>query len=233
MNLAVIFDELLRDRAALFARIEKGANLRELARSLIIITAASAAVFGAAIGAYRGGIQVVFASVKLPLILLLTAAICAPTWSALRAAVGAPASLKVDLVRVLGGLAMVGLVLAALAPFLLVGVVVEASYHSMAIILLTCAAVGGIVGVAVLIRSRKAVAMGIPLLFFLSVFVLVGAQMSWTLRPHLVRPRSETTTFIRPLEGSLLESMSRSWSSMKGEYERDHAPLPGQADPWR
>jgi len=207
--------------------------LGDLARALIIITAASAAVFGAAVGAYKGGIQIAFAAIKMPLVLLLTAAICAPSWSALRAAVGARASLKTELVRVLGGLAMVALVLAAVAPALLVGVVVGASYHSMAILLCGSAAVAGIAGVAVLIRSRVSGAVWIPLVTFASVFVIVGAQMSWTLRPYLVRPRSPDTPFVRALEGSLIEATARSWDSMKGEYEREYAPLPGEEDPWR
>jgi len=233
MTLLGVFDQLLRDRANLFARIDDEHALRELARAFILITAVAGAIFGAAVGAYRGGIQVPFAALKVPMILLLTAAVCAPCWTALRAAVGLEAQLRSELVRILGGLAMVALVLAATTPFLLVGVALTMSYHAMAMILCGCACLAGLAGVGVLFQFRRPGAYAVPASVFLMVFVIVGAQMSWTLRPYLVRPRTPDVPFVRQLEGSLLDSAVRSWSSMSGSYDRDHAPMPGEADPWR
>ncbi len=233
MTIGIIFDELLRDRGSLFKRIDSSAGLTELARALIIITAASAAVFGASIGAYRGGVQVVYAAIKVPLVLLLTAAICAPAWTALRAALGGEASLRVDLVRVLGGLATVGLVLSALAPLLLVGIAFGASYHSMTLLVFGCAAFAGLAGVAILVVSRRSRALWVPLTVFLSLFSIVGAQMSWTLRPYLVRPRTPEVPFVRSVEGGFIESASSSYDSARGHFKRDHAPLPGEVEPRR
>jgi hypothetical protein len=56
----------------------------------------------------------------------------------------------------------------------------------------------------------------------LSLLVLVGAQMSWTLRPYLVRPRTVEVPFIRAVEGSVIGAALESWSSARGIYDDDH-----------
>jgi hypothetical protein len=222
-ELAAVFDQLLRDRGALYRRLEEGDDLAGLARSLVAIAVVCAAVFGAAIGAYRGGVQIGYAAIKLPLAMMLTAAVCAPSWTALRRAFGAPSSLARDLVATLVALAMSGLVLVGLAPLLLVGVVLEVSYHSMALGLVGCALLAGGAGIGALWSARSSGGRGrAPLAIFLSLLVLVGAQMSWTLRPYLVRPRTVEVPFIRAVEGSVIGAALESWSSARGIYDDDH-----------
>lgn len=227
---AQVLDQLLRDRRSLVARLEDGGDLAALARSLVIIASISAAVFGAAIGGYRGGAQIGFAAIKLPAVLLLTCAVCAPSWTALRRAFGVPASLARDLVTTLLALAMAGLVLVGLAPLLLVGVVLEVSYHSMALALLGCAGLAGGAGIAVLWSARSATPAAVvtraPLAIFLSLLVLVGAQMSWTLRPYLVRPQTEAVPFVRDIEGGVVSAAIGSWRSARGIYDED------ERNPW-
>lgn len=233
MTLGGVVDRLLRDRSSLFASIALGRDMRELAIALVLIIAGGAAVFGASVGAYRGGIQILFAAIKVPLLLLLTAAICAPTWTALRVAFGTQASLRIDLIRILVALAVIALVLAALAPFVLVPAVLGAAYHPMSLVLVGCAAVGGPIGILVL--ERASTEGRAALRCFAIVFVLVGMQMAWTLRPYLVRPRLETVHLVRAVEGSFLDAAFRSWSSARGQYDREAAPLPGEDEgpTWR
>ena len=56
---------------------------------------------------------------------------------------------------------------------------------------------------------------------------IAGMQMTWTLRPYVVRPRTEDVPFLRAREGSFLDSVSRSIDSARGIYYRGEAPLPG------
>jgi hypothetical protein len=219
-ELATTLDQLLRDRGALYARLDAGADRAALARSLVAIAVICTAVFGAAIGAYRGGVQIAYAAIKLPLAMMLTAAVCAPSWTALRRAFGAPASLSRDLVSTLCALAMIGLVLVGLAPLFLVGVVLEVSYHSMALGLVGCALLAGGAGIAVLWSTQSyADRRRTPLAIFLLLLVLVGAQMSWTLRPYLVRPQTADVPFVRAVEGSVVGAAIESWSSARGVYD--------------
>ena len=222
-ELGQVLDQLLRDRRALIERLDDGLDLASLARSLVIIATISAALFGAAIGGYRGGVQIAYAAIKLPAVMLLTCAVCAPSWTALRRAFGIRASLARDLVTTLLGLAMSSLVLVGLAPLLLVGVVLEVSYHSMALALLACGGLAGVAGIAVLWSARPpaAVTTRAPLAIFLSLLVLVGAQMSWTMRPYLVRPRTEGVPFVRAVEGDVIGAALASWQSARGIYDEE------------
>jgi uncharacterized integral membrane protein len=229
----VAVDLLLRYSGAILARIRDGDDLAGLARTMILTIFACGAVFGACLGAYRGGLQVLFGAVKLPLVVLLTAAICAPALSAINAGLCRTASLRRDLALVLVALARGSLVLAAMAPVILLGVTLHASYHVLVLLTVGCCAVGGLVGLTLLVRGladerRGAAAACLALL---AVFVMVGAQMSWTLRPYLVRPRTPAAPFVRGVESSFLEAVATSLDSARGFYRREAAPLPGEPSP--
>ncbi|HEY3353620.1 MAG TPA: hypothetical protein VGQ83_10250 [Polyangia bacterium] len=222
-------DLLLRDTAGMLARIRAGEDLAALARPLIVTIALGGAVFGAALGAYRGGLQVLYAAIKLPLAILLTAAICAPTLTALNAALGRTACIRRDLALVLAVLARGALVLAAEAPVVLLAISLHAAYHQVILLTVASGAAGGLVSLWLLARglgadrrSRLAVCAAL-----LAVFTLVGAQMSWTLRPYLVRPRTPAAPFVRAAESNFLEAVLVSSASARGRYARDAAPVPG------
>jgi len=222
---------LLRDRTGLLGRIERGEALPGLARAAVVTCALGAAAFGASLGLHRGGWQVAFAGMKLPLVLLLTAAVCAPTLSALRAVIHGTANLQRDLALVLSALALSGLVLAALAPLVLLGVSLSAPYHGLALLVVGSCAIAGLAGLGLLVRGLRRMsgrAGYLVAVCLLPVFVLVGGQMAWTLRPYLVRPRTRRVPLVRSLEGSLLESLRVSARSARGRYVREYAPLPDE-----
>jgi hypothetical protein len=224
-------DALLRDVPAFLNRVQRKQELPALARAMILTVAVCAGVFGAAMGAHRGGLQVAYAALKLPAAMLLTTAACAPALTALNACLGRKASLRADLSLVLGALALTCLVLAAQAPVVLFAVQLGASYHAVTLLVVACCVVAGAVGVSLLVRGlaldaspgRWVVALGL-----LAVFGVVGTQMTWTLRPFLLRPRTPDTPFIRSLEGSFVEAVVSSSRSARGVYLRSSAPLPGE-----
>jgi hypothetical protein len=227
-------DQLLRDRTAILDRIARDVRLADLARVMLITIALSSAVFGAAIGTYRGGIQIVYAALKFPLLMLLTAAICAPALSAFNAALDRPTSLRRDLALVLSSLALGGLTLVAQAPILLLASSLEVSYHSIILLTFACCAVAGLGSLIMLSRGVGAASphrKGTAILALLMLFSMVGAQMAWTLRPYVVRPRTDSVPFVRNIEGNLLEAVSTSLDSARGYYYRDFAPLPSETTP--
>lgn len=176
----------------------------------------------------------VYAGAKLPLVLLLTAAVCAPTLSALRSVLQGKASLQRDLALVLSSLALSRLVLTALAPLVLLAVSFSAPYHGLTLLVVTCCSLAGLAGLLLLLRGLRRMAGHLGYVIaacLLPVFVLVGGQMAWTLRPYLVRPRTRRVPIVRSLEGSFLEAVQVSASSARGRYTRDAAPLPQAHDP--
>ncbi len=225
----VLVDQLLRDRTAVLARIAAGVELAALMRTFVIAIVIGAGLAGAAMGSFRGGVQIVYAAVKLPLALLATAALCAPALTALGRALGRPASLTRDLALVVTALATGALLLVALVPVLLVARAVELDYHGSILLTVGCSALGGLIAVAVLavgVRSGSPRDAGVLVALFALLFVVVGAQMAWTLRPWLLRPRTAEVPFVRAVEGSLYDAVLGSARSARGIYTRDGAPLP-------
>jgi hypothetical protein len=216
-----VLDLLLRDRAGLLARIERGDDLAGLARTMIVTIAVAGAAFGAALGVYRGGLQIAYAAIKLPLVVLFTAAIATPVLSALNSALDRPVCLRRDLALVLSSLALGSLVLAGLAPTLFLAARLRVDYHTLILATVCACVVAGTMGVTLLGRGlsrpgspgRWSVAISL-----LVVLAMVGAQMSWTLRPYLVRPRTDQPPFLRSLEGNVYAAVFDTALSANGLY---------------
>lgn len=220
-------DQLLRDRSAALERVGAERNLYTYGRVMLATIAVAGAVFGAALGAYRGGIQILFAAIKMPLLLLATAAICAPTLSAFNAALHRPSSIRRDLTLVIASLALGSLVLAAEAPLVLLAISAGVGYHSLVLLTVACCAVAGLCSLSMLtngVRTVSPVRVTSAAAALVLVFAMVGAQMAWTLRPWVVRPKTTEVPFVRDIEGSLIESLARTLRSARGEYRE--APTP-------
>lgn len=215
-DLALV-DELLRDRTALLNRIDQGRDLARLARAMIVTVAFCAAAFGAAAGAQRGGVQIALSTVKLPLALLLTAAICAPVLTSLKSVLFGKSDARKDLAIVLCSLALATLVAAALTPLVLIAAgSPTVGYFRMVLVTVACAGVGGITGVTFFLRSVYRYApeeRGFLAVTVLIVFALVGTQTTWTLRPYLGAPGSRQV-IVHPIEGSFLDAVvTTTWSA--------------------
>jgi hypothetical protein len=222
-------DQLLRDRDVVIARIRKGTDVTALLKTMIATIAIAMMIVGAALGSYRGGAQIGYAAIKLPLVLLGTAALSAPALWAIGTALGRRSRLVNDLAIVMAALAFGALLLAACTPLILLGVVIEVSYHRMILGMVVMFSIAGIASLRMVIRAitldrapgwRSAIA-GLCV-----VFSLVGGQLSWALRPYLVRPRTPDVPFVRAKEGSLVDAITTAYQSARGLYTREEAPLP-------
>ena len=227
-----LVDQLLRDRRSVLARIERGERLAELMRVFVLTIVVGAAITGAAMGSFRGGMQIVYAAAKLPVALLVTAALCAPALTAIGRAVGRPASLATDVALVITALATGALVMVALVPVMLVARAIELPYHASILMTVCCGGLSGLVSIAVMAAGLHRVSgkdAGLVLALFATVFAAVGAQAAWTSRPWLVRPRTPDVPFVRAVEGSLYDAVLGSTRSARGIYLRDEAPVPEAA----
>lgn len=223
-----VIDLLLRDRTAMLARLRRGTDLAPILRTMIATIAVTMAIVGAALGSYRGGVQIGYAAVKLPVVLLGTAALSAPALSAIGAALGRPSRLAADLALVMTALAFGSLLLVACTPLVMLARAVDLDYHRMILATVAMFAIAGGAALHLICRGvaleaatgwRSAVA-GMCV-----VFTLVGGQLAWALRPYLVRPRAPEARFVRELEGSLLDSITGALRSARGIYDREAAPL--------
>ena len=217
-------DLLLRDRKAMHARIETGADLPAILKTMTATIAVSMLIVGAALGTYRGHEQILYAAIKLPLVLLGTAALSAPALSAIGAALGRPTRLANDLALVMTALAFGSLLLAACTPLIMLAHAMHLDYHRMILGTVGMFSVAGLCALQFVCRGvartagpgwRTAIA-GLCI-----VFSLVGGQLAWALRPYLVRPRAEAPVFVHDIEGSLLDAISQTFDSARGIYSED------------
>ena len=223
-----LVDALLRDRTAILDRIESGHDLGPLARAFAATIVVAAAVTGATLGYHRGGLQILYAAIKLPLVLLLTAGICTPAFTALGRVVDGRADVRRDAATVLASLALGSLLTAATAPVILLAMTI-AGYHTMVLLAVVCCGVGGAGGLLFFVRAlwrRPAGGRRVVAATLLSVFAVVGCQVTWTLRPYLLRPRALEVPFVRAVDGGFLQAVSGSLDSARGLYHRSGAPLP-------
>lgn len=223
-----MIDLLLRDRTSMLVRIHNGTDLPAILRTMIVTIAITMAIVGAALGSYRGGLQIAYAAIKLPVVLLGTAALSAPALSAIGAALGRRSRLAADLALVMAALAFGALLLVACTPLVLLGRSVDLDYHRMILATVAMFAIAGCAALHMIWRGvaleaapgwRTAVA-GLCV-----VFSLVGGQLAWALRPYLMRPRGPEVVFLRDVEGSLFDAVAGAQRSARGIYDRDAAPL--------
>lgn len=234
-----LIDELLRDRPSFLARLDDPAQRPALARTLVATVLLGAGVYGGAIGLFRGGLQVPYAALKLPLVLLLTACVVSPALAALRRVVHGIADPGRDALLTLAALGLTSPLLAAQAPLLLLAQAVGVGYHGLTLIAAAGFGLAGAAGVALLFRGLALEPAGAPRSgpgtkgrsravgwTTVVIFLLVFSQMAWTLRPWLVRPRTPEVVFVRSLEGSWMDALAQSTRSVRGVYRRERAPLP-------
>jgi hypothetical protein len=207
---------LLRDPDAFLSALDRataspdgGVVIASLTRTLLGAVVVGAGLFGSVIGAHRGGLQVLYCTVKVPLILLITLVVCAAPFVAFARAARLPLGAREVVALALASCARFALVLLGLAPFVWLMEGWSLGYHRVILAVVGVCVVAG-TGAGRLLFSglaRSGPAGTRVGLAFVAVFALVGAQTSWILRPFVVRPRTEQVPFVRSLEGDFLGAL--------------------------
>lgn len=195
---------------------------------LLALVATAGGLFGIVIGSYRGGIQHVFAAIKLPIVLVLPLLVTLPAILALYRAAGV--ALRYDRLAfaAIVGVTRASLLAAAMGPALWLLYSIRLDYHRAVMSLVATLVVAGAVGLVTVSRllPQGGNLRGCAHFASLVFAGLVFAQGGWLLRPFLVRPRAEIT-FVRPVEADVFSSVDATWRSAKGDYrEWDAEPVP-------
>lgn len=195
-------------------------RMAALARVLVAAIVAGAGAFGAVVGAHRGGLQMLWCAVKVPLLLMVTLVVCAPPFVALARAADVPLGARRVIALALGSCARFALVLMGLAPFVWLSEAQAMGYHRVILaVVAVCAIAGAAAGRLLFAGLARAGSAGTRVgLAFVVVFALVGAQTSWILRPFVVRPRTAHVPVVRALEGDFLDAVATSARSAVGVY---------------
>ena len=220
MNTAGAFlTQILRAPADVARRCREDEGTRDLAIFSMIAIVVGGAVFGAAVGSFRGGLQTLFAAAKVPLALLATLALSVPAFHAMAAALGRPWPLRKIAVLSLCAAGRASFVLLALAPLVWLGISLGTGYHTSSLLASMAFGAAGLTAIGLLIRGLgQAENRWVIAAAFVTIFFATGSQTAWILRPYLSRPAKEVV-FIRAFEGGPIDSLTRSGFSAAGLYD--------------
>ncbi len=219
-----VLDRLLRAPTDFMRSLDAREAQAIATRTAFLTILICGAIFGGAVGFYRGGIQTFYAAVKFPLVLLMTVALITPLLSALKVALGAPLELAKDTAVLLTAASMSSTIMAACSPLIVLAYSFSLSYHAAVLLAVGAGALGGFAGIFCVLRGleRFAHAQRLTVLGTMFVtFIMVGTQMAWTARPFLLRPKAPEPVFMRAQDSSFLESVGTSWRSAQGVYRSD------------
>ena len=199
-------EDLLRRRKEVFASIKSGQNLNPFILNVNLAIVLFAAIYGATMGVYPGGLQILYNIVKIPLLLLISLYVALPTYFVLDAFSGGDTSLKQTAAVILSGFGVMATILLAFVPVNLFFILTTPGqgFQTYAFIVLLNVAIFGIAGLAGLayqfsglenIHTNSRWMNAFVIGFFVQVFV--GTQMAWVLRPYF-----DPGEFIRPLQGN-------------------------------
>jgi hypothetical protein len=191
-------DLLLHQRDRLMDDLAEGRRLGRLWWRLVAVLIPAAALYGIVLGGWRGGILTLFVALKLPLVLLLTAALTMLFNSFVASLLGLALRFSQVAVLTFFALAVASLLLASLAPvawFFTLSMpeptLAARATHNL-LYLLHTGFVGacGLAGTAVLWRGLVRIRGGAPnlkqaFLAWVLTFALVGGEVAWALRPFV------------------------------------------------
>lgn len=207
-----VVEEYLKRRQEFFENLIEERHLKDYFINSNVVVIVISAVYGAIMGLHPGGLQILYDAVKIPMLLLITLYITAPSFYVLTSIRGGKRSLSQVVVLLLSGLTVMSTILLALAPvnlfFILTTANITYSTYAFLVLLnvLIFALAGGF-GLVYLLRGFMALYPdGEWILSFLIggfIFIFVGTQLAWVLRPYFHYYEG----FIRPLEKNFYVAM--------------------------
>lgn len=193
MNHLAIIETILRDRHNFFAEIRDEVNFL--------------ASYGLVMGASHSVLQSITAFFKLPVLFLLTLAICTPSLHFFNILFGSKQTILQSVTLILTAIATTAVLLFSLSPITLFFLTTSSEYQFYKLLNVTCFALAGSMGVVFLrqgmqivtedsnegIKTRRLV-----FLFWSFLYGFVGSQMAWTLSPFIGAPDKPFILFRNP-----------------------------------
>ncbi|MBD1880758.1 actin-binding WH2 domain-containing protein [Coleofasciculus sp. FACHB-T130] len=197
MNHFAILMHFLRDRQKFLEEISKGIRLENKIVSLLISSSAFFALYGAIIGSFSGGLQMVASAIKLPALYLITLAICLPTLYFFDVITGSKRSFGQYLALLLASMSIIGVMLFSFAPIILFFRLSINDYRFFQLLNVLVFTITGLIGINGFYRGmifineqdsdnpKKRTGM---IRGWLVLYGFVGSQLGWTLRPFFGTP---------------------------------------------
>ncbi|MFX0169931.1 MAG: hypothetical protein ACFE89_11325 [Candidatus Hodarchaeota archaeon] len=134
----------LKNRTQLFANIHDNRNLTKYFIDLQLAILLFTFIYGASMGLFSGGLQILYAALKIPILIFLTLYICVPTFYVLDSLVGGALSLRQMLIILLSGFTIMATILVAFLPVALFFLLTSFDYTFVVLLNVFIFGIGGV-----------------------------------------------------------------------------------------
>jgi len=222
-----VVETILRDRYQFFEEIREGIGVQEKTRSMVVSTAAFLAVYGAVLGSTHSLIQALSSATKLPILFLITLAICVPALYVLSVLFGASQRLTQSIALVLSAITVTAVLLLSFAPITFFFMLTTSGYQFFKLLNVLFFVIAGSLGMVFLSQGVQVVSTSdkqegvkmrrLLLYVWIVLYAFVGSQMAWTLRPFIGYPDAKFE-LVRELGGNFYSNVLISLGEVLGFF---------------
>lgn len=218
---------LLRDRRQFLDEVRSQAKLESKIASLLVASSFFFSIYGAIVGSYGGGLQIISSAIKLPALYLLTLIICLPTLYFFDILFGSKLGFKQYVTMALTSVAVISVLLFSFAPVVLFFLISVKGYDFFLLLNVLIMGITGGVGVRLFYKGMRdmvgpeAIEQNLRrrlLQGWVLLYGLVGSQLGWTLRPFFGYEGEPFQIFRPEIDGNFYAQVIRAVGSMLGFY---------------
>jgi len=151
----LVIERILRDRRGIWQQVVEDRDLSRLTGQMLISTTIALACYGAVLGSFHSVLMALTSAVKLPLLFLVTLAICLPTLYLFNLVFGARLSVRQSLALVMVALTVTAMLALAFAPISLFFLITAPDYGFFKLLNVAILALSALVGLRFLTGGMR------------------------------------------------------------------------------
>jgi len=151
----LVIERILRDRRGIWDQVVEDRQLTRLTGQMLASSVLALACYGAVLGSFHSVLMALTSAVKLPLLFLVTLAICLPTLYLFNLVFGARLSIRQSLALVMVALTVTAMLALAFAPISLFFLITAPDYHFFKLLNVAILALSALVGLRFLTGGMR------------------------------------------------------------------------------
>ena len=151
----LVIERILRDRQGIWQQVVEDRALSRLTSQMLLSSVIALAVYGAVLGSFHSVLMALTSAVKLPLLFLVTLAICLPTLYLFNLVFGARLSIRQSLALVMVALTVTAMLAVAFAPISLFFLITAPDYSFFKLLNVAILGLSALVGLRFLTGGMR------------------------------------------------------------------------------
>ncbi|NTU79579.1 MAG: hypothetical protein HGA45_09275 [Chloroflexales bacterium] len=151
----LVIERILRDREGLWRQIADEHQINGLIGQMLLSTSISLGLYGIVLGLSNSWLQALSSAIKLPILFLLTLAICLPSLYLFNLVFGSRLTVRQALAIVMAALTVTGMLTLAFAPISLFFLISAPDYSFFKVLNVAILTLAGIVGLSFLVSGMR------------------------------------------------------------------------------